>query len=141
MVWGAPTSRSSGGRSAVHTSIGTRARSASTTDGCSSAAAVPLVTTTTAGRPRGHADTERGEAGRALVEPDVQVEARFGGHGQGQWRRPGPGAHDRVADTGPHPLVDQRGGERRLPIAIAGRRGSLGTLTATSYADDLHCMP
>ena len=51
MVWGAPTSRSSGGRSAVHTSIGTRARSASTTAACSSAAAVPLVTTTTAGRP------------------------------------------------------------------------------------------
>ena len=51
MVCGAPTSRSSGGRSAVHTSIGTPARSASTTAAWSSTAAVPLVTTTTAGRP------------------------------------------------------------------------------------------
>ena len=51
MVCGAPTSRSSGGRSAVHTTRGTRARSASTTAAWSSAAAVPLVTTTTAGDP------------------------------------------------------------------------------------------
>ena len=51
MVWGAPTPRSSGGRSAVHTMSGTRARSASTTAACSSAAAVPLVVSTTAGRP------------------------------------------------------------------------------------------
>ena len=46
MVWGAPTSRSSGGRSAVQTSSGTPARWASTTAGCSSAAAVPLVVST-----------------------------------------------------------------------------------------------
>ena len=49
-VCGAPTPWSSGGRSVVTTSIGTPARSASTTDGCSSTAAVPLVVTTTAGR-------------------------------------------------------------------------------------------
>ena len=51
MACGAPTSRSSGGRSAVQASSGTAARSASTTPGCSSAAAVPLVVSTTAGRP------------------------------------------------------------------------------------------
>ena len=51
MVWAAPTSRRSGGRSAVQTSNGTRAWSASTTAAWSSAAAVPLVVRTTAGRP------------------------------------------------------------------------------------------
>src|SRR4051794_4647833 len=51
MVWPAPVSRSSGGRSAVQTSSGTRAWWASSTAGCSSAAAVPEVQTMTAGRP------------------------------------------------------------------------------------------
>ncbi len=51
MVWGAPTSRSSGGRSAVHTTSGTSAWWASMTAACISAAAVPLVQTATAGRP------------------------------------------------------------------------------------------
>ena len=50
-VWGAPTPCSSGGRSAVQTSSGTPARSASTTAAWSSTEAVPLVVTTTAGRP------------------------------------------------------------------------------------------
>ena len=51
IVCGAPTSRSSGGRSAVQTRSGTSAWWASTTAGCSSAAAVPLLHTSTAGRP------------------------------------------------------------------------------------------
>ena len=51
MVCGAATSRSSGGRSAVHTSSGTSAWLASTTAACSSTAAVPLVHSSTAGRP------------------------------------------------------------------------------------------
>jgi hypothetical protein len=51
IVWGAPLSRSSGGRSAVHTIIGTQARSASTTAACRCVVAVPLVVSTTAGRP------------------------------------------------------------------------------------------
>ena len=46
-----PVSRSSGGRSAVHTSSGTRACDASTTAGWKFAAAVPEVHNTTAGRP------------------------------------------------------------------------------------------
>ena len=43
MVWPAPVSRSSGGRSAVHTSNGTPAWSASITAGWKFAAAVPEV--------------------------------------------------------------------------------------------------
>ena len=51
MAWGAPTPMSSGGRSAVQTSSGIPARSASTTAGCSSTAAVPLVVRTTTASP------------------------------------------------------------------------------------------
>ena len=51
MACDAPTSCSSGGRSAVHASSGTCAWWASTTAGWSSTAAVPLVVNTTAGRP------------------------------------------------------------------------------------------
>ncbi len=47
MVCGAPTPWSSGGRSAVQTTRGTPWWDASTTLGCSSAAAVPLVVSTT----------------------------------------------------------------------------------------------
>jgi hypothetical protein len=47
----APVARSSGGRSAVRTTIGVRAWSASTTAGSRFAAAVPDVVTTTAGTP------------------------------------------------------------------------------------------
>ena len=49
MVWGAPTPWSSGGRSAVSTRSGTKAWDASATQACSSAAAVPLVTTIATG--------------------------------------------------------------------------------------------
>ena len=51
MVCGAPIPCSSGGRSAVSMSIGTLSRSASTTAACNCTAAVPLVVSTTAGRP------------------------------------------------------------------------------------------
>ena len=51
MVWAAPTPWASGGRSAVTATRGTPAWWASMTAGCSSAAAVPLVVRTTAGRP------------------------------------------------------------------------------------------
>jgi hypothetical protein len=49
--WPAPTSRSSGGRSAVSTISGTRASRASITAGCRLAAAVPEVQVTATGRP------------------------------------------------------------------------------------------
>ena len=51
MVCGAPTPRSSGGRSAVTTIIGTSLSPASTTAGWKFAAAVPLVHSNTAGTP------------------------------------------------------------------------------------------
>ena len=50
MVCPAPTSRSSGGRSAVSTTSGTRASHASITAGARFAAAVPDVTATATGR-------------------------------------------------------------------------------------------
>ena len=51
IVWGAATPCSSGGRSAVAAMNGTPLWWASTTAGCSSTAAVPLLVSTTAGRP------------------------------------------------------------------------------------------
>ena len=51
IVWPAPFSRSSGGRSAVRISSGTRASCASITAGSSSAAAVPEVQVTATGAP------------------------------------------------------------------------------------------
>ena len=120
MVWGAPTSRSSGGRSAVQTMSGTRARSASTTAACSSAAAVPLVVSTTAGTAGGQPDPEGGEPGRALVEPDVDRHRGLAGQGQGQRRRAGSRAHHGVGHPAAHPLVDQGGGEGGLGVGIAG---------------------
>jgi hypothetical protein len=51
MVWGEPIPCASGGRSAVQAMSGTPAWWASVTAGRSSAAAVPLVVATTAGRP------------------------------------------------------------------------------------------
>ena len=114
MVWGAPTSRSSGGRSAVQAIRGTPARSASTTAAWSSAAAVPLVVTTSGRTPGGQPDPEGGEPGRPLVEPDMDGDIRVGGQGQGQRRRPRARAHHGVGHPAAHPLVDQGGGERRL---------------------------
>ena len=78
-----------GGRPCT-TSSGTPARSASTTAACSSAAAVPLVVSTTAGRPLARPEPEGQEPGAALVlvrrgpaMPGV------GGQRQGQRRRAG----------------------------------------------------
>ena len=51
IVWPAPTSRSSGGRSAVRTMSGTRASWASITAGARFATAVPEVHVTATGRP------------------------------------------------------------------------------------------
>ncbi len=51
MAWFAPTSRSSGGRSAVMTTSGVREWNASTTAGWNSAAAVPDVQSSATGLP------------------------------------------------------------------------------------------
>ena len=112
MDCGAPVSCSSGGRSAVHTMSGTPAWCASTTAGCSSTAAVPLVTQMTVGRPVAIAEPEREERAAALVEPDVDAEPF--GQGQRQWRRARAGADDGIGDAEADPLVDQGGAEGGL---------------------------
>ena len=61
---------SSGGRSAVSTSKGTRSRSASTTAACTCTAAVPLVVSTTAGRP------EARPSPTAAISPLTPVDIR-----------------------------------------------------------------
>ena len=122
MVWGAPTSRSSGGRSAVQTMSGTPARSASTTAAWSSAAAVPLVVTTRAGPAGGQPDPEGGEPGGPLVQTDVDGMRRVRGQGDDQRRRPRARAHHGVGHAAPDPLVDQGGGEGGLEVGVAGRR-------------------
>ena len=112
IVCGAPTSRSSGGRSAVHTSSGTSAWWASTTAAWSSAAAVPLVVSTTAGRPvarprpRARNDADRSSWWTCSRMPGAAARARASGRGAGA------GRHDGVGHAGPDPLVDQRGAER-----------------------------
>ena len=128
MVWGAPTSRSSGGRSAVQTSSGTRPRSASTTAACSSAAAVPLVTTTTAGRPvaipipSAVNPADRSSRRTCSASRGSAATARASGVERD------PGHTTAWAHAGPHPLVDQGGGEGGLAVGIAGGGGPLGTL-------------
>ena len=121
MACGAPTSISSGGRSAVQTSSGTPARSASTTAGCSSTAAVPLVVRTTAGSAVAERQAEGEEASAALVVVDVHRRCRR--------RRPGPApagwsatrGRPRRAHAVAHPLVDERGAEGGLEVLGSGR--------------------
>ena len=120
MVCGAATSRSSGGRSAVQTTSGTSAWCASTTAAWSSAAAVPLVHTTSAGRPvarptpsaanehdRSSWKTCNASSGRSASASASGVERE-------------PGSQHDVAHAGPDRLVGQRGAERggraHLPI-------------------------
>ena len=114
MAWPAPVSRSSGGRSAVHTISGTRAWWASSTAGWKSAAAVPDVHSTTAGRPDALAAPRAKNGGRPLVEEHVHPDPGVAGQGQGQRRGPGPGRDGGLVDAGPGPLVDQGAGEGRL---------------------------
>ncbi len=72
MVWFAPVPRSSGGRSAVRTSKGTRDWSASTTAGSELAAAVPEVHTSAAGRPLALARPRARNAAERLVDAHRQ---------------------------------------------------------------------
>ncbi len=57
-------------------------------------------------------------AGRALVVVHVDPQPRVGGERQRQRRRAGPGRDDRVGHAGAHPLVDERGAERRGDVVI-----------------------
>ncbi len=121
MVWPAPTSRSSGGRSAVHTSSGTRAWCASTTAGWKFAAAVPEVQHTIAGRPEARPMPSARNAGRALVEDDVDVHARVARQRERERRVAGARRHHRGGHSGAGPLVDQRRRERGRHIEVAHR--------------------
>ena len=124
MACGAPTSWSSGGRLAVHTSSGTPARSASTTAGCSSTAAVPLVVSTTTASPDAAARPEGEEAAAALVVVDVDGDAVVGGQRERQRRRPRAGADDGVLDAVARPLVDEGGAEGGLQVLGSRRHGA-----------------
>ena len=128
MVWGAPTSRSSGGRSAVTTSSGTRSRSASTTAGCSSAAAVPLVVSTTAGRPVARPSPSAMNAPERSSWCTWTRTALVGGQGQRHRRRPRARAHHGVGDARTDPLVDERGAEGRVEVTHAGD-GEIGSVS------------
>ncbi len=107
MVCGAATSRSSGGRSAVHTSSGTSAWLASTTAACSSTAAVPLVHSSTAGRPVARPRPSARNDGRALVVVDVDAQPRS--------RPPAPGRGGSSASPGRPPRRSRRRGPTRPP--------------------------
>ncbi len=89
-----------GGRRCT-TRSGTPARSASTTAGCSSTAAVPLVVSTTTGSPVPRRQAEGEEPGAALVVVHVHLDARR--------RRPAPGPAASTASRG----TPRRGRRRR----------------------------
>ena len=97
IVWPAPVSRSSGGRSAVHTSIGTRACAASITAGWKLAAAVPDVHSTIAGTPRREPDPERARnaADRSSSTTCTRI-ARVARQREGERCRSRPGRDDCV---------------------------------------------
>ena len=61
--------------------------------------------------------------------------SRVGGQGQGQRRRPRAGADHGVVHTGPHPLVDQGGGEGGLDIGMAGVAGGARYAHRARHAD------
>ena len=98
---GAPRRRAAraGGRPCRRCS-GTRARSASTTAACSSAAAVPLVVTHHGRAARGQPDPEGGEPGRALVQPDVDGQAGWAARATASGVDRDPG-HTTAWDTPP----------------------------------------
>ena len=77
IVWPAPFSRSSGGRSALRISSGTPASCASITAGSSSAAAVPEVHVTATGRPDALASPSAKKPRAALVDVRVAAQARL----------------------------------------------------------------
>ena len=128
LIWSiacpAPTSRSSGGRSAVSTISGTRASRASATAGSRLAAAVPLVQVTATGRPLALAMPEGHEAGRALVDHRRALDPVLGGQRQDERRVARPGAGDRAAQTAARELVDE-GLKRRVGAVDRDHAGAM----------------
>ena len=117
IVCGAPTSRSSGGRSAVTTSIGTSESPASTTAGWKLAAAVPLVDSRTAGippRPRPRATKAADRSSCTTWTASSGRSARASAIGV--LREPGATTAARTPRA--TPLVDEGGAERRLRVTV-----------------------
>ena len=127
MVWGAPTSCSSGGRSAVHTSSGTPAWWASTTAGWKldggRAAGAQDDRRPPVARPRPRA---RKPALRSSWWTWTAMRASAG-EGEGQRRRAGAGHTTACGHPGPRPLVDEGGAE--------GGLGQAASLTSSAMAD------
>ena len=129
----APTSRSSGGRSAVTTSIGTSDSPASTTAGWRLAAAVPLVHSSTAGVPPSPSPRAT-NAGDPLVVDDVHGDVRPRRQRQRHRRAARAGRDDGVADAVGDELVDERGAERRLDVAAIHGQDDTGRRRAVGWA-------
>ena len=125
MVCGAPTPRSSSGRSAVsddHRDLGQpclddRRDRSSPPRSRSCTAAAPAWR-----RPRSRleTETERGERRDALVVDDVHGHLRSICQRQRHRCRPRPRRDHGVADPEPKPLVDERGAERGLHVGCVG---------------------
>ena len=118
--------RSSGGRSAVSTSSGIPAESASSTAACRCAAAVPDVVST-GDRPPGRLGQAEGEERRRpLVDAHVQPQpavALGGGQRHGDRRRPRARREHGVGDAAAHQFVDQDPAERGGRVHAATHRG------------------
>ena len=130
VVWLEPIPRSSTGRSAVSTIIGTPEWCASSTAGCRFATAVPDVVITTVGTPGLDREPERQEPGRPLVDPHVEAQPagrlELGGR-EREGLRAGPGAEDDVTHTGVDQLGEQ--GDRVVGRGAGGRGDGVGSRT------------
>ena len=127
IVCGAPRSRSSGGRSAVSTTSGTRAIDASTTAGSRLATAVPDVTTMATARRDARARPSAKNPAARSSSMTRTVRPGCARSGEGQRRRARPGAHDDLGDPGRHELLDDAAkrehvGHRSSPVDAAERR-------------------
>ena len=115
MAWGAPTPCSSGGRSAVSTSIGTSDEAGLDDGGVEVRRRGPAGAQHAAPGAGGEAEAEGDERRRPLVV-DARARARSSRAASasaiGVLRE--PGATHGVGDAAADPLVDQRGAERRL---------------------------
>ena len=134
MACGAPTSISSGGRFAVHTSIGTRARSASTTAGCSSTAAAPRWRSLAA---RAYAEATGATPGPVHLDLAFRAAAHGtpgelpvgrGAEGAWTWRPATAAPADPIIS-----LVDDLAGRRGILVAGAGS-GSGAAVAAVAEA-------
>ena len=83
-------------------------------------------------------DAERAERGRALVEHDVDADPVVAGERERERRRTRAGRDDRVGDTRPRPLVDQRSARTRsLHVCVSSLAGcACGVIVREWSGDD-----